>query len=277
MGTAVQTSYSLANAAGLPGQIARHNPGDYVRTFIASATLTPGRIYFQGRAISGAAGEAGPLAAATADVDAIVATLASTAGIQTLTTTALDGVVGDDEMFPPRNVTLTLSASADWDATTAVVTGLDASGATVTENLTIPNGGAATVTGAVLFKSIVSLVVPAQSGTGGTATMGFGSLLGSIDHIVAGLCQHDATRTSLTYADGEMVPMCRVGERFVTSETAVTEGAPVWVRLVAGGGENLGDVRATPDSNDCALLKGARFTSNNAAGLSRVEFNLPAS
>ena len=133
--------------------------------------------------------------APTADVDAIVATLASTAGVQTLTGATLDGVVGDDEMIPPRNVTMTFSNHADWDATMAVVTGIDSDGNVVQEDLLIPNGGNATVTGAKLFAKIMNLYVPAQSGTGGTFTLGTGSKLGAINgQAVHGVALYEATR-----------------------------------------------------------------------------------
>jgi hypothetical protein len=50
----------------------------------------------------------------------------------------------------------------------------------------------------------------------------------------------------------------------------------VFVRQVAGAGESVGAIRATPDANDCALLPGARFASSTAAaGLVLVELNLP--
>ena len=273
--TAVQTTYSLAPAAGLPGMPGRVGMKSLIRTFIACAALVPGRFYFKGPASGNAAGEVGPIEPA-ADADAIIATGASTAGTQTLITTSLDGVIGQGEIYPPRNLTMTFSSHADWDATTATITGTDENGVSQTENFSIPNGGNATVTGATKFRTVTSVAIPAQSGTGGTFTVGVGSLLGAADHIAAGLAVLDVTRTSLNYADGDLVPIAREGEFYVTSETAVKEGDPVWVRVVAGVGENLGAVRATPDSNDCVRIKDARFTSTNSAGLSKLELNLPA-
>lgn len=83
-------------------------------------------------------------------------------------------------MNSPRIVTLALSSHADWDATVATVTGLDAAGDIFRENLLIPNGGNTTVTGVRHFASVTSRYIPAQSGTGGTATLGFGSLLDTL-------------------------------------------------------------------------------------------------
>lgn len=273
--TAVQITYSLAPAAGLPGMPGRVGMKSLIRTFIACAALVPGRFYFKGPASGNAAGEVGPIEPA-ADADAIIATGASSGSQQVISGASLDGVIGAGEIYPPRNITLTFSNHANWDATTAVVAGTDENGVAQTENFSIPDGGNATVTGATKFRTVTSITIPAQSGTSGTFTAGVGSLLGAADHIAAGLAVLDVTRTSLNYADGDLVPIAREGEFYVTSETAVKEGDPVWVRVVAGVGENLGAVRATPDSNDCVRIKNARFTSTNSAGLSKLELNLPA-
>lgn len=273
--TAVQTTYGLAPAAGLPGMPGRVGMKSLIRTFIACAALVPGRFYFKGPASGNAAGEVGPIEPA-ADADAIIATGASSGSQQVISGASLDGVIGAGEIYPPRNITLTFSNHANWDATTAVVAGTDENGVAQTENFSIPDGGNATVTGATKFRTVTSITIPAQSGTSGTFTAGVGSLLGAADHIAAGLAVLDVTRTSLNYADGDLVPIAREGEFYVTSETAVKEGDPVWVRVVAGVGEHLGAVRATPDSNDCVRIKNARFTSTNSAGLSKLELNLPA-
>lgn len=106
------------------------------------------------------------------DLDAIINTGASTTGIQTLTGASLDGLIGDDAMVPPRRLSMTFDSHADWDATTAVITGTDQDGATITENFAIPNGGGATVDGALYFASVTSVVIPAQTGTGGTFDVG---------------------------------------------------------------------------------------------------------
>jgi hypothetical protein len=111
-------------------------------------------------------------AAGDADVDAIITTGGSTAGIQTLTGASLNGVVGAAVMNPERALAFVFSSHADWDATTAVVTGTNRLGDTITENFSIPNGGNATVSGTTLFKTVTSVVIPAQTGTGGTFTLG---------------------------------------------------------------------------------------------------------
>lgn len=109
---------------------------------------------------------------ALGDVDAIVATLASSASAQTLSGATLDGVAGGASLGQPRNITFTFSASADWDATTITLNGLDGNGAAQTESISVPNGGDATVTSTKKYLQVTSIVVPIQSGTGGTATVG---------------------------------------------------------------------------------------------------------
>jgi hypothetical protein len=216
------------------------------------------------------------LAADSADVDAFVTNIASSASIQTLSGASLNGAVGALIMRQARNVTLTLSSSTDWDATTAIVYGLDENGSPTSESLAIPNNGNATVSGLKLFSAVTSVVIPAQTGAGGTATLGFGSVLGPLDGAVAGVVPFDVSRTSLAYAVNEAAPLVRKGRVWMSSETAAYQGREVYVRMVAGDGESVGAVRATPDSTDCALLRGARFASStSAAGFVLVELNLP--
>jgi hypothetical protein len=111
-------------------------------------------------------------AAADVDADAIVTSRASSASIQTLTGTDFNGVVGQGAMDPPRSPSLTLSNSTDWDATTAVFTGEDSAGNVISESLAIPNNGNTTVNGTKLFRKFTQIVIPAQTGAGGTFTVG---------------------------------------------------------------------------------------------------------
>lgn len=112
---------------------------------------------------------------ALADDDAILATGGASAIVpQALTSTAFNGSSGAGPLSPPRALTMTFDAHADWDATTATVVGTDGNGAVATDTFAIPNGGGATVNGAggVHFQTITSIAIPAQSGTGGTFTVG---------------------------------------------------------------------------------------------------------
>lgn len=114
------------------------------------------------------------------DADAIIASgAASAATSQVLDSGDFNGVLGAGSSSPARNLTFTFSSSADWDATTLVVEGRR-NGRVVTESIAIPNGGNATVTGTKLFDldaaslAETTFAIPAQSGAGGTLTVGVG-------------------------------------------------------------------------------------------------------
>ena len=165
----VQTTYVLAMDPFIAGQLVDNGESE-VSSIIAEAAIVASLVVIRG-ATTRTEGRP-PTTPDVSDVDAIIATILSASTAQTLSGGSLDGVVGGGEMFPPRNVTLTLSSHANWDATTAVVTGLDENGASLTENFSIPDAGNATVTGTKRFKRVTSIVIPAQSGTSGTFTVG---------------------------------------------------------------------------------------------------------
>lgn len=104
------------------------------------------------------------------DVDAIIVAGASSGSLQTIT--SFDGVIGGAAMTPARSLQLVLSSHADWDATTATITGTDENGDAISEAFAIPNSGNATVTGSKRFKTVTQVSIPAQSGAGGTFTLG---------------------------------------------------------------------------------------------------------
>jgi hypothetical protein len=120
-----------------------------------------------------------------ADIDAIKTSIASSAAQQVYSGTALNGVVGRNTMSPPRNITVTASSHADIDAVGVLVEGKDVNGRTISETLTLPNGGGSTVLGQKAFASVSRITVPAQSGTGGLLSFGFGDLIGLGKKIVS--------------------------------------------------------------------------------------------
>jgi hypothetical protein len=273
----VQTTYPSVMPVGYPGMIADSGWPHDIRSCIAAAAVNAGIFVLTGTTEQACRPPAATDAAA-ASATAILATAgASTAGIQTLTGAALNGAVGVGTMFPPRNVTLTFSNHADWDATTAVVTGKDQNGDTVTENLAIPNNGNATVIGAVLFSSITSIVIPAQSGTGGTFTAGTGLLLGNVEQRIIGVTLYDALKLPGGYVATQTVGVMRKGRIWVASEDATSPESPAYVRFQVTGVQVYGAVRATPDGTSCVRLRGARFVSKTSgAGLSVLSLNLPS-
>lgn len=163
--------------------------GRRAHAFSQVVDLTPaapvnGRVYggtFNGHAASYAATGGDDLAAVCTavaaalngvddeDVDAIHSG-GSTTGVQTIT--SFSGVIGGAAMGPPRALEFVFSAHADWDATTATVTGVDMGGNAISSSFAIPNNGGQTVVDTRLFARVTQVSIPAQSGTGGTYTLG---------------------------------------------------------------------------------------------------------
>lgn len=271
MSTSAQSTYGAAPSVAYAGQLADNGPHD-VKSVIAAVAILAGLVVVRGDV---AAKGYLPTTPDVADVDAIIATGASAATAQTVSGAALDGVIGSDDMVPPRNVVLVLNSHADWDATVATVTGLDADGNVQQEDLLIPNGGNATVTGVKLFTKITSFYIPAQTGATGTYTLGTGSLLGPVNgRFVHGVALYDATREPEAYPAAYPVPCVRRGRVYVTSETSYSDGDPVFVRFIAAGAEVAGQVRNSADANDCVLLQGARFWRSGSAGVAVINLNL---
>ena len=266
----VQTSYPTTRSLGYAGQPADSGPID-VKSVIAAVAIAAGLLVLKGA--TPAKGYL-PTTPDAADADAIIATGASALTAQTVSGASLDGVVGQSEMVPARNLTLTLSSHANWDATTATVTGYDENGEVIQENFLIPDAGAVTVTGVKHFAKVTSIYIPAQAGTSGTFTLGTGSSLGPItSRAIHGVALYEATREPEAFPAGYPVPCLRRGRVFVVSETSYSDNDPVYVRFIATGDEVAGQFRNSPDSNDCALVKGARFWRTGSAGVAAIDLN----
>lgn len=114
-----------------------------------------------------------------ADVDALVETpVPCSTADQTIELAQFDGVVGLGVMDPPRNPTLTSDAHADHDAVDLIFTGTDIDDNVITETITKTADTGATDVCTKAFKTLVSVFVPAESGTTGVMTVGFGDLIG---------------------------------------------------------------------------------------------------
>lgn len=137
--------------------------------------------------------------AALADVDAILTAGVTSTGAQTLTGASLDGAVGYRTMAVARHITLVLSSHADWDAGTATVAGKDVDGNTITENLTIPNGGNTTLTTTKRYRSVTSITIPVQSGSGGTFTAGVSAPVTASDDTTHVTCTSPVVGEHHTY------------------------------------------------------------------------------
>ena len=174
---------------------------------------------------------------ALADVDAILATGgASSTSLQTLSGASLNGVLGYRALSPSRRITLVLSNHADWDASTAVVTGKDSGGNTITENLSIPNGGNATLTTTKLFARVTSVAIPIQSGSGGTFTVGVAAPWTATD---------DTTHITLAAPAGLIPSLEITGVGALALEDRTTD---------PGIAADLAAIRAEDDDWYCALL-----------------------
>jgi hypothetical protein len=225
----------------------------------------------------------GPSPVAAADVDAIIASGASAATEQTISGTGLTGVVGDDVMYPARTLTLVLSNHTDWDATTAVWTGKNEYGQSVTENVAIPNGGNGTVTTTGRFSQVTSLYIPAQTGAGGTFTAGVSILDGTVNLAdFVGVALLDLSMVpnvvpsqdqTAEYHDADTVSVMRKGAIWVETEDACSEGGDVYVRVGTGaGGSQLGAFRSDADTASAVQITGARWgKDSSASGLNVLE------
>lgn len=214
---------------------------------------------------------------ATADVDAFKTSFASSGSIQTFTAADMNGVVGASRLSVARKVDLVLSSHANWDATNATLQGYDENGKYITETLAIPDAGNATVTSTLYYSRVSGLIIPAQAGTSGTATLGTNASGVLTVAAVAGITMRNPAKEAATppHANGSMVGVMRLGEVFAQSEDATVIGGAVYARFVVTGDEVYGALRASPDSTDCFLVPGIRWASTGAAGIQQVEINLP--
>lgn len=268
--------YNSAPAVGFAGQLARPMENTRVLSLLALVAVGFGVPVISDLTDATERGVDPFSAPAAADADGIVTALATAATAQSITGSGLDGAVGAGEMFPPRNITLTLSSHADYNLTTAYVRGLDENGLPQEEAFVIPDAGNTTLTGSKFFSFVTEVYIPAQGGTGGSTQVGFGSKLGPVDKHFRGITLYDATRPPEAYDADEVVPVLEEGTIYVQSETAVDPTKPVYVRLVISGDEVRGAFRATVDSNDLARVVRARWVDKTTgAGIAALRL-LPA-
>lgn len=273
---ATQTSFSAVPSKARPGMLADEAYNEIVSTVVdhvsAGSTIEPGLLVLR---TSGGDSAVSTPAAVAADDDAIMTALATSAGVQTLDT-ELNGVIGTGRISPPRKITITRDNHADHNAVTAVLTGLDENGLPVSENLAFADGGNEVVTSSLYYSYVISLVIPAQAGVGGTTKIGIAGVSGVSleggDVVGVSIHRHKALATPSSsnnenYEDGSQMPALKRGRIFVTIENAFRAGDAVLVRLVAAGAEKLGAFRVqTTDGGDAAPCKRARLRSSGGAG-----------
>lgn len=185
---------------------------------------------------------------ALADVDAIVATGASSASEQTLTGSTLDGASSNNSLTVPRFITFTFNSHANWDATTAILSGVDGNGVTVQENIAIPDGGNATVTSTGRYLRVTSVYIPAQSGTSGTFTVGTRAVV-----TASGV---SGTLVACTSVAGELHSFELVTRNF-SGMTTVTTDPGIATDLAAVAAEDNEWFGLALDSNSSAEVRAA--------------------
>lgn len=292
----LQSSFSLKPAEGILGMLTGGLENVSSGSRAARGLIKAGYGVFRVKPSSvGGAGARGmsdpgqcyqsPYPGAAADADAI--SLAAASAAAPFSATA-GGVVGAAEMYPPRQITITIDTHADWDATDVVVTFVNHLGQTVSETLSIPDGGNTVLTTAGYAKQFVSAAFDAQSGAGGSYQIGVAALatltIADFDGTARFQPVH-VTRSSSAiygkvpdpgvadYVDGEMVPVLRKGQLWVYTEEAVSDGDPVFVRISAGaGGSALGAFRNDADGGSCVQVVGALFIQNSSAGAAPAHF-----
>jgi len=295
--TIIQSDYSQSPSAAVLGQFADVAPRA-VESKVARGRIKAGYGVFKGNATTAGAGSSMldtgevyqlPDPVVAADVDAIVTAYTTSTAIQTFSGTGLNGVVGATEMQPPRFLTMVCSNHGDFDATNLSITGINHLGQSVTELLAISNGGNNTITSLTLWRSITLLSVPAQAGTGGTATFGISALVTLVIGDFRGVAVRQPVKTTIAtaglygypgitsvtvtadYVDGEVVPVLYDGSIWCYSEEAIADGDPVYVR--AGGTGTIGAFRNDSDGGDAVLVVGAKFARDTtAAGPAWVRF-----
>lgn len=238
-----------------------------------SAGIAPGRLVVR----SSGGDWSGRLPDANAaDVDAIVATFATTAGIQTLDTAGeLDGVFGAEAFYPPSRLDFIFNSHADWNATTGVVTYEDENGTRRSENIAIPDAGNATVSTVGYVRRVISIVIPAQADVNGTMTVGVqgpagriysGYGLMGVSAFTQKTLQTPSSSNNEVYEDNTAMPVVRRRRIWVVCEDACTPNDSVYARCASGSETVIGRFRTDNDSGTCIPVPSAKFLSTAAAG-----------
>lgn len=107
-----------------------------------------------------------------ADADGVHAAIASKITEQTVTTAITNPPY-------PRNITVTPGdTTGDIKAGTIIITGTNIAGDVITEDFAFLADASDAKVGAKAFKTVTSIYIPVQEGTGASFTIGFGELLG---------------------------------------------------------------------------------------------------
>lgn len=289
----IQSVFSQQTFSALPGQLAEAFGPCVISNKIGRGLIKAGHMAFKVPTFGGAGtsmvdpGTAyqNPTGGSAAAATAILATGgASSLSVQNLGASAFNGTVGSGLIQPARQITFTFNNNANWDATNITLTGYNQNGALVSETIAVPDSGNATVTSTNSYSQVTGVSIPAQSGTGGTFTMGIAALGTTLTLTDCfGIVVRQPLKTSVNsgalygypgqtvgtvyaeYVDGDLVPCLTTGAIWVYSEQAVLDRDPVFVRIAAGaGGTQLGAFRKDADSGSAIAVTGARFVRDSA-------------
>lgn len=232
----------------------------------------PGRVW-QSPGVSIAADAAAIMAAGTAVPDA---------GLTV--TSGFTGTIGAAEVFPPRQITVTLNNNAAWDADPVglVITYINHLGVQVSETRAVPDAGNTVLTTTGYAARIVSLVFTALSSNAPAATFsaGYAAIDGTLnlsDFIGVAILDTATVESSplsaaptvdtAIYADGATVPVLDKGKIWVTTEDTCVERGAVYVRIAASGANTqIGAFRSDADGGNAVLVTNARWDRDSSAG-----------
>lgn len=236
-----------------------------------ATSIAPGLVILR----SSGGDRAGVLPPAVAElVSSIKTAFDSTTGVQNFTTTDFNGSIGSGRISPPAKVELVFNSHANWDATTATLTGLDENGVPISDTIAIPDAGNATVKSSKFFSRVLTLSIPAQSGTGGSATFGTSADVSLDGGDVLGISVHThkalatpAEDLNEVYEQHMTMPVLKHGRIGVKCENAFRAGDVAMVRVASGTGTQLGAIRAhDADSSTCVPCRRMRFVTSGSAG-----------
>lgn len=267
----MQTSITVLPLPGLEGQVADSMPREQT-SHHADGAIKPGRLVLT--AADDTVGLPAPL---PSDNDAIMEELATlgAAGSQTFIGADLDGLLGSSDLYPARQVTITLASEADWNATVALVSGISEDGRYIDLPYDLPNNGnsvvysRAAVQGApVFFRKVLSVTIPAQGGDA-VGRVGVDASLGSFKN--AGVAVLNQFQDDTNFADGDMLSVLRKGRIWVKPENAVSVGDSAFARFLVAGETELGAFRGgnpggTGSAPQGVKVEGAKFVTSASAG-----------
>lgn len=268
-----QTVYTDTVTIGRAGQHADSGPGR-VEGKAAESAITWGNVVQRGTSDNQFASIA---ALPAADADAVATALASAATAQTFVAASFDGEIGAGLITPPRTVRLLLNAHADWDATLLQITYITADGTEKTDIIPIPDAGDVILKTQSPVMRVVSIDLPAQTGTNGTIAVGVDNTEIALDRgHYPGVAMYTPGVEPSTAAVGDVdaeksTDVLVAGCIYVIVEAAVEAGMPCYVRMVESGTDLRGQVRGDPAANFARLVGASFKTSAAIDGLAILE------